>query len=306
MVQAIESFIEHVAFERGQSVNTQQTYRRALLHFIEGVRVSRWADVTADDLHRFLVREHAAGKSPASRALAVSVLKTFFLWAKREGLVAVNVADALERPRRGRTLPRCLSVAQVNRLLEVAEARRNNRWLGAAVELAYSSGLRASEVVGLQVQGLDLEGGWLRVIGKGDRERMVPMNGHAVAKLRHYLVDVRPLHATAASPQSVFLSRNGRPLCRVNFLLGLYALSVRAGLPRISPHVLRHSFATHLVERGADVRVVQELLGHADISTTEIYVHTDSRRLKAVHSEYHPKGTKLSRSEAWEKRSKAA
>ncbi len=296
-------FLAYLEFERGLSRNTLSAYRGDLLQF--GVflaeRDTEAADATSADLSDFLAGlAEGEGERPACSTATVhrkaACLRSFYRHLRREELVDDDPAARLATPLRGRKLPNVLSYGEVKRLLaqphggEPAALRDR-----ALLELMYGSGLRASETTGLDVGDLDLEHGLLRTRGKGSKERLVPMGGKAVTAVRAYLRGGRPKLLRDHGESRLFLNFRGGQLTRQ----GLYKIVRRhaqsAGLDgRMSPHTLRHSFATHLLAGGCDLRSVQEMLGHADISTTQLYTHLSGEDLKEVYFRAHPRATEKS------------
>ncbi len=307
-------FLAFIRIECGLAANTVQAYRRDmrdLLEFLAGRGRARWDSVTARDLADHLaslkqVKDHSG--STVTRHLAT--IKVFFRWLISTGKLENNPADFLERPTRWKKLPGLLSPRQVKRLLEAprpaaspGQAPRAGRKPQpplhlrdrALLELLYACGLRASEVAGMSLKDHHHALGVVMVTGKGDKQRLVPIGKPAQAAVDDYLRDCRPglLRPDGRDQGKLLLSRTGRPLERVAVWQLVKKNAAAAGLldegRRVHPHVLRHSFATHLLAGGADLRVVQELLGHADIATTQIYTHVDSSRLKDVQRRYHPR-----------------
>ena len=290
----LRAFLAQLRTEAAASPHTLDAYRNDLLRlaaFCARRRLVLRRVMTAE-LLEFLGEERRAGASPATLARRLSALRAFFRFALAERLVELDPCAELSSPRLRRPLPRLLDGAQVERLLESPDAAAP---LGlrdrALLELFYATGARVSELADLRTDSV-LEGlSVVRCHGKRDKQRLVPLGRRARAALTLYLERERPaLEARRPGTPYLFLSRNGRRLTRER-LFGIvrhYALA--AGLPPISPHALRHSFATHMLENGADLRAVQELLGHADIATTEIYTHVDRKRLRAAHSAHHPRG----------------
>jgi len=241
---------------------------------------------------RHLDRE---GLGPRSRARALVAIRRLVQYGARRGQCAVDPLDGVEAPRFGKPLPRTLRPDEIQALLEAADlgdplGRRDR----AMLEVLYASGLRVSELVSLPLSGLDRRAGWVRVLGKGRKERIVPLGEPALEALEEYLAEVRPLLFRSARRETdaVFLSRRGTAMTRQNFFERLRGLARAAGIPRerVSPHVLRHAFATDLLEGGADLRAVQTMLGHADLSTTEIYTHVSRARLRDTVETRHPRG----------------
>ncbi|MBI4371558.1 MAG: tyrosine recombinase [Elusimicrobia bacterium] len=290
--EVLEEFSRYLSLERGLSPRTAEAYVRDAGRFLV------WARKTGSDAQRpartelddFLWGEKERGLAPASLARAIGALKSFFDYQAIEGRWAESPARGLRGPRLGRRLPRSLSRADAARLLSAPsgasyEAVRER----AMLELLYASGLRVSELLGATPEAVNLAEGWVRVLGKGGKERLVPVHARALSALRVYLRE-RERRFKSPAPE-LFLGRSGRRLSRVQFWRLLRALGRRAGIKTpLHPHLLRHAFATHLLEGGADLRSVQELLGHADLSTTQIYTHLESSAIKAAHSRHHPRG----------------
>lgn len=294
----IERFIEHLRVERGLSEHTCRAYRRDLEQLAEHLDTLGTTDLdalTPRDLRGFLATRHARS-APATRARKLASLRTFLDWVAERRGDDRNPARALSAPRRSQHLPHVLAEAEAGRLADVEPAADTVRAQtlrtrdAALVELLYGSGLRVSEVVGLDIAGLDLKTGAVRVTGKGRKERVVPMPRSAVDGVADWLT-LRPLLAPAEDEAAVFLNaRGGRLSARsVSRLLKTRALD--AGVPKdVHPHALRHSFATHLLEGGADLRSIQEMLGHASLSTTQKYTHLTVEGLLTVHRRCHPRG----------------
>jgi len=292
----IASFVVHVKVEKGLSVNTVSAYRRDLVKF-EGFTKKRKLTleaVTRDDLVDFLASLYRGNLESRTVARHLVTLRNFFRFAQVEELIATDPSINLESPKIRRSLPGYLRLEDVERLLNQPDAKTA---LGlrdrAMLEVLYSTGLRVSELVGLRVGDLDSKGGCVRCIGKGDKERIVPVGRKALATVDKYLHDSRPQmlrQAKALNSAALFVNRRGVALSRVGVWKILSAYGRRAGLRvALTPHMLRHSFATHLLEGGADLRSVQLMLGHADISTTQIYTHVVEERLKQIYKAHHPR-----------------
>ena len=290
---AVDAFLGWLTVERRLSRNTVDAYRRDLAGFrdILGVDLPL-AEV--DELHvrRWLAERAQAGISPRTQARALVALRAFFGYLVEEEALAVDPTRRVDLPRVGRPLPKTISLDDVEALLRAPDVATA---LGlrdrAMLEVLYATGLRVSELTGLTLGGLHLEAGYVRVIGKGDKERIVPLGDVARDWVERYLAEVRRGAGPTGARAPVFLSRLGRGMTRQNFFKMLRQYADRAGiLAPLSPHVVRHAFATHLLERGVDLRSLQLMLGHADIATTEIYTHLSRARLKAVHAEHHPRG----------------
>jgi integrase/recombinase XerD len=289
------AFLDHLAAVRNLSPRTIDAYRRDLSALSAFLRRRPGAPAPAraseDDLEAWLAAERSAGLSEATRARRLAAARSFFRFLRDDGARADDPAEGVEGPRRRRPLPRVLAAEEVERLLAAPDPRTARGLRDRAMlEILYACGLRVSELVALRVGQLDLRRGLVRVSGKGGRERWVPLGGKAVQALEGYLRDGRDALATGRC-ETVFPGRRGGPLTRQAFWALIRRLGAQVGISpsRLSPHVVRHSFATHLVERGADLRTVQQLLGHRDISTTEIYTHVARERLRRLYDEHHPR-----------------
>lgn len=295
MKEEIEGFILHLATERGLSDNYQLSTRASLELFagwLAGQAAgARPADVTAEQIGAFLGWRKRGGAAAATIKLHVVALRIFFRHLVRRGQLTKDPTEFLSLPRIERYLPETLSAPEVERLLAAAAGGTPLELRDRAiVELLYASGLRVSELCGARLENLDLERGFIRVVGKGDKQRLVPVGSGARDALDQYLRSGRPELVTKKTGGEVFLSVRGRKLTNQRIWQLLGELAKRAGLDKkVHPHMLRHSFATHLLEGGADLRIIQELLGHADIATTQIYTHVDSRQLHKAHRKFHPR-----------------
>lgn len=288
----VDRFLQYLRIEKGLAVNTLGAYGRdlaAYLEFLEG-RTSGGAAATGatpEDVSGFLRHLYGVGLKARSVARASSALRGFYRFLVLEGQRPDNPTVSVEVPRSWAPLPRYLSFEEVETLLAAPDPSRRS-WLRdrAMIEVLYATGLRVSELVALRRDSLDLENAFVRTVGKGDRERVVPLGESASRAVVEYLARGR---RTSRDPR-LFLNYRGQPLTRGGFWLILRGYGRRAGIRReITPHMLRHSFATHLLERGADLRSVQMMLGHSDISTTEIYTHVVRERLKQIYSSHHPR-----------------
>ncbi|MBM3879780.1 MAG: tyrosine recombinase [Verrucomicrobia bacterium] len=305
MRELVEDFLEYLRHERGQAEHTQRTYGAQLDRFMawaEGKGIREWGAVGLEHLTAFLQgerervpvgapKEGGRRLSPESVYLEIAALRAFYGYCEREKLLAVNVAEHLSLPRRWRRLPKALTDGEIGQLLaRLTEETPSDLCDQAVLELAYASGLRLAELRQLRLEQLHLDAGFVTVVGKGNKERVVPVGRAAVAALGRYLESGRPRLVTARSPGAVFLTRRGTAFASVTMWLRVKRRVRRAGISRnVTPHMLRHSFATHLLEHGADLRVIQELLGHASIGTTEVYTHVAGRRLREVHERFHPR-----------------
>jgi integrase/recombinase XerD len=305
MQNLVEDFLQFLRHERGQSDNTARTYAALLGKFVawaETQTLTDWRQVELKHLMAFLQHERARPladepKESAKRLssesvyLEIAALRAFYKFAENEKILPANAAENLSLPRRWKRLPKALTNAEIEKLLAPeAPATPENLCDQAILELAYASGLRLSELKNLRLEQLHLEAGFINVIGKGNKERVVPVGRKAVAALNCYLESGRPRLVTPKTPANVFLTKRGTPFAAVTLWLRIKNRVRRAGVERnITPHMLRHSFATHLLEHGADLRVIQELLGHANIGTTEIYTHVTGGRLRDLHKKFHPR-----------------
>ncbi len=290
----LEGFRDYLALEAGHSANTVESYLRDLRRLGEfatsrGVRDP--AQLTRQLLRDFVYLLKDLGLSPASIRRGVSAIRTYYGFLLGEGRVADDPSDRLETPRRGRVLPDTLSVSEVEALLAATHIDQPLAWRDRALlELAYGAGLRVSELCGLAITDLILTDNLVRIYGKGGKERLVPLGRTVIGAVSVYLHTIRPDLDRGKSRNRVLLNARGEPLSRVGAWGIVKRATERAGITKqVSPHTLRHSFATHLLEGGADLRAVQEMLGHADLSTTQIYTHVDREYLRSVHKQFHPR-----------------
>jgi integrase/recombinase XerD len=328
MQTLVEDFLQYLRHERGQSDNTAKTYAALLGKFTawaEKEKLTDWKSVELKHLMAFLQHERSRNLLPVGRAssraannpeqggegsrgrsphqdsskrlsgesvyLEIAALRAFYKFAENEKFLPANIAENLSLPRRWKRLPKALSNDEIKKLLEPENPETPESLCDQAIlELAYASGLRLSELKNLRLEQLHLDAGFINVIGKGNKERVVPVGRTAVEALNRYIEIGRPKLVTPKSPANVFLTKRGTPFAAVTLWLHIKNRVRRAGVQRnITPHMLRHSFATHLLEHGADLRVIQELLGHASIGTTEIYTHVTGNRLREIHRKFHPR-----------------
>jgi integrase/recombinase XerD len=292
----ISSFVMHVRVEKGLSANTISAYKRDLLKFEEFAKKRKLTleSVSRDDLVDFLASLYRLKLESRTVARQLVTLRNFFRFAQIQGLIADDPSINLESPKIRRHLPGYLRLEEVEKLLEQPDSKTPTGLRDRAMlEVLYSTGLRVSELISLGVSDLDGKIGCVRCIGKGDKERIVPVGKKALGIVDKYLREGRPQllrNAKASSGPALFINRRGSALSRVGVWKILSAYGRRAGLRMaLTPHMLRHSFATHLLEGGADLRSVQLMLGHADISTTQIYTHVVEERLKQVYKAHHPR-----------------
>ena len=292
----LERFQEYLALEDGASPRTLEAYGRDLERmtvWCMAKGVASPSALTPAFLRDFVYHLKDIGLSPASIRRSVSATRTYFKFMIGEGQMQSDPSERLETPRKWRALPEVLSVDEIGRLIAAVSLDEPLvfRDSCAMLELAYGAGLRVSEWIELGIQDLLLEDGVLRVFGKGSKERLVPIGRAAIGAVGMYLRELRPRLERGEGKGRLFLNARGRPLSRMGAWKILRKYVTLAGIEkRVSPHTLRHSFATHLLEGGADLRAVQEMLGHADISTTQIYTHVDREYLRSVHKQFHPRG----------------
>ena len=301
----IDDFLQYLRQERGQAKQTQLTYSGILNRFAhwanEEQGIDDWTLVDLTVVTEFLKHEQSRkvpnGQGSTRRLsvetvyLEIAALRAFFNFCEREHYLEFNPAEHLSLPRRWKRLPKSLSSDEIETLLKPEEPETPPRLCDQAIfELAYASGLRISELCHLRLEQLHLDAGFVQVIGKGNKERVVPVGRNAIEAVNRYLQSGRPALVTSKTPGNVFLTRRGTGFARVTMWLRIRKRAQRSGIERaLTPHMLRHSFATHLLDRGADLRVIQEMLGHASIATTEVYTHVAREKLKEVHRQFHPR-----------------
>ena len=295
MNQLLDQFLHYLVVEKGLSRNTIEAYSHGLNRFLDHLRkkgIREWAKVSKFEVRAFLLFLKRQGLSTKSVVRNLVAIRTFFKFLIQEGLLEFNPVEELESPKVAKTLPKILSLKEVEQLLEQPNPETP---LGtrdrAMLELLYATGMRVSELTQLPTHQINLEGGYVLVYGKGSKERIVPLGKEAMKWVDLYLRTAREKLAKGRESPTLFINRSGKGMSRQRFWKSLKTYGQRAGIrKRITPHLLRHSFASHLLERGADLRSVQMMLGHVDISTTQIYTHVTGERLKKVHQRYHPRG----------------
>jgi len=293
MRNPVAEFLGALQTERGASPNTLVAYRRDLATFQRFLRRQDWAlsRVGTLELSHYLRKLREEGLGPRSAARHLSAVRGFYRFLVREGRLRRDPTEDFESPRLPRRLPRTLSPEEVAALIEAVDASRpvgiRDR---ALVELVYATGMRASECCALRIADVNLSAGYVMATGKGSRQRLVPVGAQALFWIRRYLKEARPAIVKGRDPGTLFVNRRGGPLSRQGLWGVIRKAARRAGVRRVvSPHTLRHSFASHLLERGADLRSVQTMLGHADISTTQIYTHLSSRAVREMYLRFHPR-----------------
>jgi integrase/recombinase XerD len=295
MKNVLGEFITYLSIERGLAENTTSSYQRDLVKFIRHVEakgVGSLEQVRKGDITSFLIAEKDKGLSSNSVARAFAAIKVFYKYLVGERRVREDIASLVDAPKLWKHLPETLNLDEVEKIIKQPNTKK---WMGirdrACLELMYATGLRVSEIISLNTYNINLEFGFVKCMGKGNKERVVPLGRQAKSATARYLQRVRPkLVKKNINDSRLFLTRLGKGMSRQQFwkIIKRHARDARIR-KKITPHTLRHSFATHLLERGADLRVVQEMLGHADISTTQIYTHINKERLKAIHHKYHPR-----------------
>ena len=295
MEQLLDQFLHYLIVEKGLSKNTIEAYSHGLNRFLLHLRakgVQEIRDVDKLHLRAYLLALRRKNLNAKSIVRNLVAMRTFFRFLVQEGVLESNPVEELESPKMARTLPEILTLKEIEQILEQPDLQTP---LGtrdrAMLETLYATGMRVSELTQLPIQQVNLEGGYVLLYGKGSKERIVPLGSEAMKWVTVYLKTARGTLSKGKESPSLFINRLGKGMSRQNFWKNLKDYGRRAGLrKRITPHLLRHSFASHLLERGADLRSVQMMLGHADISTTQIYTHVTGERLKKVHKQYHPRG----------------
>ncbi len=291
----IERYIDAMWMEKGLSDNSLSSYRRDLRQFNAWLAKSRNSSITRADrssLQAYLGARLQQGQSPRSTARFMSCVRGFYHYLLREGRITVDPTLDVDSPRLGRPLPKSLSEQEVDRLLQAPDLDNALEFRDRTMlELLYACGLRVTELTSLQLTQVSVNQGVVRVFGKGSKERLVPMGEEALVWLQRYMAGPRAELLKGIPCDVVFPSRRGRQMTRQTFWYRIKIYALRAGIKReLSPHTLRHAFATHLLNHGADLRVVQLLLGHSDLSTTQIYTHVAKQRMQELHAQHHPRG----------------
>ena len=290
MDRILEDFRNYLRIERGMSPNTVASYGRDVRGMLEAFKGYLPKEIKTENLERYLSGRISSGLSKRSQARLLSSLRAFFNWCIEEGDVKENPCDRIEAPKLGKYLPAVLSVEEVDAIISSVDTRTATGLRNRAIlEVLYGCGLRVSECTGLLLSHIHFDEGYVDVVGKGDKQRVIPLGEMAADAVRNYL-PVRPEPAARTFEDILFLNKSGRPLSRVSIFNLVKERAMAAGIQKeISPHTFRHSFATHLIEGGADLRIVQEMLGHESILTTEIYTHIDSSTWQAAILEHHPR-----------------
>ncbi|MFH1479563.1 MAG: site-specific tyrosine recombinase XerD [Candidatus Omnitrophota bacterium] len=294
MNELVEEFLSYLSVERGLSNNTLSSYKMDLLKFLGFLKAKKIASIDSlsrKDITSFMLSEKERGLSSNSISRELACLKSFFKFLLRESRIKEDITSVIESPKLWKKLPSVLSVGEVERILKAPNIKDiQGARDKAAIELMYATGMRVSELINLKMNDLNMEVGFCKCLGKGSKERIVPFGKKAKEAVNVYLDFSRPRLLKKKITNSLFLTRLGRSMSRQTFWKLIKKYASEAGIEKhITPHSLRHSFATHILERGADLRVVQEMLGHSDISTTQIYTHVNKDRLKSIHHKFHPR-----------------
>lgn len=297
--RAVDSYLQHLKVERNLSENTLSAYSTDLRQFVDFCLDDEECDaiesVTDNNVSNFMVELLDRGLKSRTASRKLSTVRGLFEYLLTNDVIDSDPTEAVDAPRYGRNVPTVLSLDEVESLLEAPDRTSPEGFRDwVMLEVLYATGLRVTELVELNLKDIDLEGGYVDVVGKGDRQRIVPLGETAVDAVSEYIEKIRPVllekHGGPGSTPYLFVTRRGSSMTRQGFWKNLKRYGDLAGVDKsISPHKLRHSFATHLLERGADLRIVQNLLGHADINTTEIYTHVAQARLKSMYEEHHPR-----------------
>jgi integrase/recombinase XerD len=288
----LKRFLNYLSVEKGLSANTIASYQRDLSRYLDHVKGRSFDEIGEEDIVSYLTRLASIGIAPVSAARNLSAVRGFHKFLMSDGLAHHDPTENLETPKGWKRLPKTLSLNEVESLLNAPD---RSTPLGlrdkAMLELLYATGLRVSELVGLGPAHVNLERGFLVVMGKGSKERVVPMGDSAISAVRDYLSWARAALLKGRTSEVLFISSQSRGITRQMFWERIKTYTLKTGIRKnISPHMLRHSFATHLLDNGADLRAVQAMLGHSDISTTQIYTHVSRERLRKIHEKYHPRG----------------
>lgn len=290
----IDSYFNYLKAEKGLASASVESYAHDLAAYRDFLLENEITACSGDDtaaILKHLIDLRKQGLAPSSRARHLVTLRGFYRFLAHENLIESDPTALIEMPRSGLHLPEVLSEEEISALINAPDPGKANGMRDRAMlELAYASGLRVSELINLKVSNLNLEAGFLRVFGKGSKERLVPFGSKAMESVQTYMAEARPLLLKGLTSEFLFVARQGKPMTRQAFWKQLRIYTAKAGIKTgVSPHSLRHSFATHLLEGGADLRAVQMMLGHSDISTTQIYTHITRERLKTLHTQYHPR-----------------
>lgn len=294
MFQFLDRFLHYLVVEKGLSSNTIEAYSHDLnrfLMYLQQREIAELHQVSKGDIRGFLLLLKKEGLSSKTLARILVSIRVFFRFLVEEAILSSSPAEEIDSPKIPRTLPNILDLDEVERLLDQPDQSLQGLRDRAMLELLYATGMRVSELMRLHLNHVHLEAGYVLLFGKGSKERIVPIGDEAMRWVQRYLQESRRQLLKGRESDFLFISRYGKPMSRQQFWKSIKAYGKKAGIrKRITPHLLRHSFASHLLERGADLRSVQLMLGHVDISTTQIYTHVTGERLKKIHQQYHPRG----------------
>lgn len=293
--QLADQYINHLIVEKGLAAKTVEAYAGDLTAFLSYLKNQQIEDIQQADtaaILKYIIKLRKDGRGGRTRARHLVTLRGFYQYLHRTGCLHSNPAELIELPKSGLKLPEVLNQDQVARLINAPDVKTAIGMRDAAMlELIYAAGLRVSELINLKVAAVNLEAGFVRVLGKGSKERIVPIGRKAIQAIQTYIIEGRPQQLKQGTSHYLFVARAGRPMTRQGFWKLLRGYSLSAGIKqRVTPHSLRHSFASHLLEGGADLRAVQIMLGHVDIATTQIYTHVAQKRLIELHRKFHPRG----------------
>ncbi len=293
--QLVDQCLNYLLVEKGLAAKTIEAYAgdlRAFLDFLKAQHIERIDEADTAALLKYVIDLRQNGRGPRTRARHLVALRGFYSFLVQAGRLPKNIAKMVDLPKSGLKLPEVLDVQEVAKLLATPDRTKPKGLRDAAMlELIYAAGLRVSELIGLTISAVNLEAGFVRVTGKGNKERIVPMGRKAMDCLQEYLKEGRPVLVKELASRHLFVARAGQPMTRQGFWKLLRNYALQAGIAkRITPHSMRHSFASHLLEGGADLRAVQVMLGHVDIATTQIYTHVAQKRLIEIHRQFHPRG----------------
>ncbi|UXR79275.1 MULTISPECIES: site-specific tyrosine recombinase XerD [unclassified Staphylococcus] len=294
MEEVRDEYLRFIQLEKGLSANTIAAYRRDLnqyIEFLKSQKVGQLDFVTRDIIQQCFAERHDEGHSAKSIARFTSTIRSFHQFALRERYTSQDPTVLITTPKYERKLPDVLSIDEVDKLLSSFDLSKTNDYRNRTMlELLYATGMRVSELIFVEIQDINLVMGFVKVFGKGNKERIIPLGETVIQYLTHYLEEVRPQLLKKTVTDVLFLNLHGKPLSRQGVWKMIKQVGVKAGLTkRLTPHTLRHSFATHLLENGADLRAVQEMLGHSDISTTQLYTHVSSTQIRKIYQSYHPR-----------------
>ena len=294
MKELIDTFLNYLSVERGLSNNTILAYREdlnAYLDFMSDKRIDALSKINREDITNFMMNQKGRGISANSVARRLAAIRMFHRFLAREKILRSDPTNLIDSPKLWKKIPDTLTLNEIDSLIAQPDIRDKQGIRDRAIlETLYATGMRVSEAVNLKLDNVNLDIGFLRCIGKGNKERVIPLGKKAITSIKRYLEVSRPRFLKSKASEFLFISRFGKKISRQSFwkLIKRYAQEARIKKP-IRPHILRHSFATHLLERGADLRSVQEMLGHSNISTTQIYTHINRDRLKSIHKQFHPR-----------------